>query len=233
MIDKESILKAALNEISNFKIFAGLDINTIHALCKDGEIATTSHRDTLFKFGEKAGFFGIVLSGAYKLSRPTPGGEDVIMNFATTGDIVAAFIMTQVEPIYPVSAIAMGPSRFLKLSRKIYLERWKNYPDIIFRIQNLLSARMAFFQKQKSLTKAPLSAKVAALLIEILQKNDSKDKLTLSLPLTRKEIADNLGASVESVIRIMSLWSKNNIIETRDHEIAILKLDKLIEFANE
>jgi CRP/FNR family transcriptional regulator len=155
------------------------------------------------------------------------------MNFATTGDMVAAFIMTQENPIYPVSAIAMGPSRLLKLPRKVYLERWKNYPDIIFKIQSLLSTKMAFFQKQKSLTKAPLSAKVASLLIEILQKNESQNKQTLSIPLTRKEIADNLGASVESVIRIMSLWSKNNIIETRDHEIAILKLDKLIEFANE
>ncbi len=48
------------------------------------------------------------------------------------------------------------------------------------------------------------------------------------LPLTRKEIANTLGASVESVIRVMSEWSKQEIIETTDQQIRILKFEKII-----
>jgi len=232
-MSKESSLKAALGEVSNFPIFANLKMSEIEALCAMGEITVTPHRQALFSFGHNANFFGIVLSGAYKLAKPTPNGTETIIYFSTPGDVVAAFIMPQPEPKYPVSAIAMGTSRFLKLPKSTYLNAWMKNPDIILRIQNLLSTRVAQLHNYKVLTKSTLSTKVASLILDILQKTNSQDDdLVLPLPLTRKEIADSLGASVEAVIRVMSDWSKSGIIETKDHQIKVLKLDKIIELIN-
>jgi CRP-like cAMP-binding protein len=47
--------------------------------------------------------------------------------------------------------------------------------------------------------------------------------------MTRKEIANSLGASAESVIRIMSEWSKRGLIETHDQHIKLLQVNKIIE----
>jgi CRP-like cAMP-binding protein len=78
--------------------------------------------------------------------------------------------------------------------------------------------------------KAPLNQKVASLLINLLEKNPTENGLELPLPITRKEIADTLGATVESVIRIMSEWSKMGIIQTNDQYIRVIKPDKVIEY---
>lgn len=230
-VDKKAALQGVLNELLNFKIFEGLSIQEIQDLCGSGEVVVSKHKQLLYSMGDVADSFGIVLSGAYKLSRLNPAGEDTIVHFCTPGDVIAAFIMPQERPVYPVSSYAMGPSRFLKIPRKVYLEKWKERPEIIFKIQSLLSSRFGSLQVQKTLTKAPLSVKIAHLLLDILNKCDEGESV-LPLPLTRKEIADSLGASVESVIRIMSDWSKKGIIETHDQHIRVLKLDKIIEEMN-
>ncbi|MCB0368426.1 MAG: cyclic nucleotide-binding domain-containing protein, partial [Bdellovibrionales bacterium] len=111
-------LEASLSELLGFSIFEGLSKEQILELCQGGQILTSSHRDVLFPFGREAHFFGIVLSGAYKLTKPSPLGEDVIVHFSTPGDVLAAFIMTQPKPRFPVSAISMGPSRFLKIPKE-------------------------------------------------------------------------------------------------------------------
>lgn len=222
-------LEASISELCGFSIFEGFAKNQILELCQGGGIVSSSHRDLLFQFGDEAFYFGIVLSGAYKLTKPSPVGEDVIVHFSTPGDVIAAFIMAQPKALYPVSAIAMGPSRFLKIPKDNYLTYWKQKPDLIFRVQNLLSSRMNMLQDQKVMFKSPLSQKVALLLLSLLDKQSSHGNASLKLPMTRKEIADNLGASVESVIRIMSDWSKQGIIQTADQQIQVLKVDKIIE----
>ena len=225
---KNTALQGLLSELGNFKIFEGLTPFQIQDLCESGEIVLNKHRQVLYKMGDTAESFGIVLSGAYKLSRLSPSGDETIVHFCTPGDVIGAFIMPQPNPTYPVFSHAMGPSRFLKIPREVYLTKWKQQPEIIFKIQTLLSSRFGSLQAQKALLKAPLSAKIAHFLLDILNKCEEGES-TLPLPLTRKEIADSLGASVESVIRIMSDWSKKGIIETHDQHIHVLKMDKLIE----
>lgn len=225
-------LKAALVEAAQFPIFSGLEMKDLENLCSSGQIIISSHRETLFRFGEPAHHFGFVLSGAYKLSRPTPQGDEIIVHFTTPGDFIGAFIMAQEKPSFPVTSTAMGPSRFLRLPRETFLSKWKQYPDLIFKIQSLLASRMGQMHNQKALQKAPLAAKVAALLIDLVDRQPHQDELILPLPLTRKEIADSLGASVESVIRIMSDWSKRGILQTTDQNIRILKPDAIISEMN-
>lgn len=223
-------LEAALPELASFDIFNGLSKSQIMVLCAHGQVIHSGHRNELFHVGDEAHFFGVVLSGAYKLSRPSPMGEDVIIHFSLPGEIIAAFVMAQNEPTYPVSAIAMGPSRFLKIKRKNYIEEWQKNPSLILKIQNLLSHRITLFQDQKVMIKAPLVQKVAALLITLIEKEKTSElaESVLPIPITRKEIADTLGATVESVIRIMSEWSKSGIIKTHDSHIHIIQIDKLM-----
>jgi CRP-like cAMP-binding protein len=222
-----------LPELKSFRLFDGFSDDQIDLLCKDISVKVTQHKEPLFRFKDKAEYFYIILSGAYKLTRPSPNGEDSILHFAHSGDVIAAFIMAQPQPMYPITAISMGPSRALKIHRSNYTDSWKNNGDLIFRIQNLLSTRMTSMQSQKALSKSPLQAKIASLLIDLVDKQPySENSVTLPIPLTRKEIADSVGASVESIIRIMSEWSKKGLIKTEDQNITIVKTDKIIELMN-
>ena len=92
---------------------------------------------------------------------------------------------------------------------------------------------MAALQQQKVMGKAPLQSKVATLLLHLLdQQQAGENNQMIAIPLTRKEIADSVGASVESVIRVMSEWSKKGFILTNNQKITLVKPEKLIELIN-
>lgn len=231
-MESKSGLKPALMEAKGFPVFSGIAPEVLEMLCSNGQVVISSHRETLFQFGEIAHYFGFVLSGAYKLSRPTPQGEDAIVHFVTPGDFIGALIMAQPDPRYPVTSTAMGPSRFIKIPRETFITHWRSQPELILRVQSALSARMGQLHSQRALQKAPLSAKVASLLMDLVDRQRDQKELVLPLPLTRKEIADSLGASVESVIRVMSDWSKRGIIQTSEQHIRILKPEQVISEMN-
>lgn len=222
-------LEACLSELKSFKVFQGFDLKEIANLCEGSSICVSRHREQIFRLGDEALSFGVVLSGAYKLTKSSLEGDDVIVHFAIPGDVVAAMIMTQPNAKYPISATALGTSRFLKIPRTQFIHNWKTKPDLIMNIQSLLAGRMLQLQDDKMLVKAPLTKKIASLLLNLLDKSTNQSDGILPLQLTRKEIAESLGASVESIIRIMSDWSKKNIIETSDKQIKIVKVDALIQ----
>lgn len=228
---KEMDLRSAnpfqVSEIKSFPLFQGFDQEHLSKLCAEGIVLSHQHRDLLFEFGDPALHFGVVLSGAYKLSRLTQAGEDSVIHFCSPGDVIAALVMPQPRPLYPVSVRAMGPSRVLILKREVYLQQWLPTPQLVARIQGLLSTRMGRFQNQKIMQRAPLPAKVAALLLQLVAKGQG-DEMEVPLPLTRKEIADTLGVTVESVIRVMSDWAKRGLISTTDRHIRILQPESLI-----
>lgn len=225
--------RPSISELKNFDIFKDLEVQNIELLCENSFIQAHSHKQILFNFGESAHYFAIVLNGAYKLSRFTPTGEESVIHFSTIGDVIAALILSQPQPVFPVTVKAMGPSRVLLIPKETYLTHWFSKPSLIIKIQGLLSTRMSRLQHQKVMLRSPMAPKIASLLMQLAaseSNNQNEDEeMKIPLPLTRKEIADTLGVTVESVIRVMSEWVKQEFIETNDQFIKILKPEKLIE----
>lgn len=222
-------IDGALSELKAFPLFSGLSDDLIFELCENSSVKAHKHKDQIFTYGNVALHFGVVLSGAYKLTRVSPVGEESVIHFSSPGDVVAALIMSQEKPIYPVTVKAMGPSRILLIPRETYNKSWLKNPTLIIQVQSLLSTRMNRLQNQKIMQRAPLQSKVAALLLQLVSKDNLQQELEVPLPLTRKEIADTLGVTVESVIRVMSDWVKKEYISTNDQNIKILKPDLLIK----
>lgn len=228
-----SATQAALSELRQFSLFKAYSAEAIQEICGQGEVRVHKHREIVFHAGESANYFGIILSGAYKLSRYSLAGDESVIHFCAPGDVVAALIMSKPNSSYPVTIKAMGPSRMLVLPREEYIEKWLNRPDLVMGIQNLLSHRMAGLQSQKASARLPMQMKIASLLLH-LTANDKRNEITsnaieIQIPLTRKEIADTLGVAVESVIRVMSEWEKSGHISTMDQQIRILNVGHLIQ----
>ncbi|HND86221.1 MAG TPA: Crp/Fnr family transcriptional regulator [Pseudobdellovibrionaceae bacterium] len=224
-------IESFLPEILGYPIFQGFPREAILQLLSEGRYRSTSHRQNLYQAGEAADSFALVLRGAYKLVRPSPLGDDVIVYFSCPGDVIGALLMPQPSSSYPVTVVSMGPSGVWSIPRRTYLSYWSKNPEIVLRMQSLLYHRMSLLQDEKMRQKSPNSQKVAHLLIQLMEKysGEFNDEGVLPIPITRKEIADAIGSTPESVIRIMSDWSHQGIIRTTDHHIEILKTASIVK----
>lgn len=226
-------LTGIIGEAAALPLFSGCTRDDISSLIEGGEIHVNRHREVIFKFGDPAHYFGIVLTGAYKLSRLSGDGHEAVIHFASIGDVLAALIMAKENPRYPVTVHAMGPSRAIVIPRSVYLSEWLKKPELIAKMQMLLTTRMSRLQNQRLMQRAPLHSKIAALLLQLVNRDDGGSRMHIQLPLTRKEIADSLGVTVESVIRVMSEWAKIGWISTTDRQISILQPESIVRLTME
>lgn len=228
-VSPEKQIETFLPEIAQFALFKDCDKSHLLKLFAGAKLQASKHRQSLYKAGDQAKRFSVVLRGAYKLVRSTPRGEDVIVYFAAPGDAIAALVMAQPMAAYPVTAVAMGPSLVLEIPRETYVSHWAHDAEIAMHLQSLLYNRMILLQDEKLFNKSPLEVKIAHLILQLIEKYSAESDGILPIPLTRREIADNLGASVESVIRIMSDWSHHNFITTTEQHIEVLEAGRIAE----
>ncbi|MGE3533655.1 MAG: Crp/Fnr family transcriptional regulator [Parachlamydiales bacterium] len=217
------------NEIKDFPLFEGLAPAVIEGLLTGGVRKSHKHREVMCHAGDVADSFGVVLSGAYKLIKPTVRGDDIIVYFSTPGDVIGALLMSKEHANFPITAKAMGPSSIYAIPRSTFLKTWISNAQIQSRLNAFLYTRMSLLQDERALARAPLEQRVAGLLLTLLERSSRENDRLVPLPLTRQEIADSLGAAVESVIRVMSDWSQRGVIKTTDRNIEILRPDQVIE----
>lgn len=217
------------NQIGQLQLFVNRSAAEMEALLDGAQDLTVKHRQVLFRAGEEAVCFFIVVQGAFKLVRTNSEGSDVIVHFATPGDVVAALVMPPAEAMYPVSCIAMGHAIVLKIPRATFLKSWSGNSSVQQCLGGNLFSRMNQMQVEKTMGKSPLPQKIASQLVSIIERYSGENETILPIPLTRQEIADSVGASVESVIRIMSEWSRKGFISTSDQLIRVERMDKILE----
>lgn len=215
--------------LKDYPLFQGMSEADLTPLLEGHRFKNIRHHQPLYRAGDPADSFALVLTGAFKLVRATPRGDDAIVYFATPGEVIGGLVMLKSQGGYPVSAVALGPSTCLVLPRATYLRNWVTNAGIQAKLNSALYSRMSVLQEDKANSKLSLQQRVASLLLSLLDKQPAGETNRLPIPLTRQEIADSVGSSVESVIRCMSELSQQGIIHTEDKQIEILRTDKIAE----
>lgn len=219
-----------LTQLKTFQLFQSLDSRQLESMILGSCVKYLKHRDYFFREGDAVKDFCIILEGAIKLLRHSPRGEDIIMHFALKGDVVGALLMNQKEgAIYPISAKAMGSTRILCIPKSTFRQHWLD-ATIQSRLNSLLYQRMNSIQDDKTMSTSPLKVRVSNLLLKHLDHSSDEINQTLSIKLTRQEIADALGVAVESVIRTMrEMYSEGTINKASDKSDEVINIEKLLK----
>lgn len=214
-------------------LFRGLPSSTVQELTRGADLFRHRHRDVMFRAGETAEHFGVVVSGCYKLLKPrTGGGDDTLLAFATRGEPIGLLIMSQPHALYPITAQALGLSSFLRIPRKTYLESWLREPELTQRLHSAVMQRCQDFHSDRALQHLALPSRVAGFLLRCLDHYGVDGGNLLRFPLSRKEIAEAVGAQVESVIRVMSAWQKAGVVTTSAQYIEVLEPSALVRLVS-
>jgi CRP-like cAMP-binding protein len=223
-----------IDKIRSFELFQGFDRTLVEKVLSGATSKQYKHREYMYRAGDSAQSFCVVVDGALKLIRHSPRGEDIIMHFAVQGDVVGALLMNQNDSaVYPISAKSMGPTRVACIPKSTFKQYWQTDVGIQGRLNALLYRRMNNIQDDKTMSTSPLRVRIANLLMRHLDQESDNSNQSMSLILTRQEIADALGVAVESVIRSMKVWQGDGTIyrlaEKGPENINVEKLLKNLE----
>jgi CRP/FNR family transcriptional regulator len=181
---------------------------------------------TFIAEGEPAVDFFNVTSGTAKLYKLLPDGRQQITGFATIGH----FLGLAVSRNYAFSAEAIEPLLVCRFSRPKLRTVLEDFPALEHKLLETACNELATAQEQMLLLgRKTARERVASFLFARLQQaNPCHETTRIHLPMTRGEVADYLGLTIETVSRTFSKFKAERKIATPSNDIVdVLDIDWL------
>jgi CRP/FNR family cyclic AMP-dependent transcriptional regulator len=180
----------------------------------------------LFVEGQPTRGLYVMCSGEAKLYVNSAEGQSLTLRVVEHGEVLGLSSLIADE-CYPVSAETLCPSQVSFIPRLEFLQFMRANADVALRVAKHLSLELSKAWKQtRMLALAPdTDSKLTQFLLEWAQKHgqSTADGLRITLHMTHEEIAQSIGASRESVSRILSHWKQRGVIRVSGGTITLLR----------
>jgi len=189
---------------------------------------------TLFSEGDPSDELFTIVSGRVKVFKTTARGTDVILEIFGPGDPVGAVAVYESRP-YPASAVTLEPTMCLVVPRQAFFALLESHPTMIRGLLIGLTHRLVeLTNRLAELSGGRIEARLARFFLKLASDmgQSRSDGTLIPLVLSRQEIADMIGTTIETSIRIMSRWGKQDLVRTEKDGFLVIDRSGLEEIAS-
>lgn len=166
----------------------------------------------LFAQGDEVRYAYRILSGVVRTYRMMPDGRRHVTDFLLAGDLLGFEIGEE----HNVSAEAVSDCVIRRYPRRQLELAANDQPVVARRLLTLACDRLAAAQSQMvSLGRKTAEERFASFLLGLVDRALGVDR-AIALPMTRADIADHLGLTIETVSRLFSRLRREGVIELPD-----------------
>ena len=197
-------------------IFRRLSAEDRQRLAAAAAVRTFAKGDYLFREGDPSDLLYTVIAGRVKVFKTTPRGADVILELFGPGDPVGAVAVYESRP-YPATAAALEPVTCLVIPRPAFFALIESYPSLVRGLLTGLTHRLVeLTNRLAELSTGRIDARLARFLLKLADSigRPADGGTFIPLALSRQELADMIGTTIETSIRIMSRWGKEGLVRT-------------------
>jgi len=210
-------------KLSDVSIFSHLEDHDIEEIADYLVTEKFGKKATIFSEGDPADWLYIVQNGKVKITKLSQDGKEIILEIISERAFFGGVAVMRGFP-YPANAVAMEDTTVTKISRANLMKILDIFPDVMFNMVQSLGDRIKdFHETTKNIALEKVSARIAALLLKLSQQvgSETGNGVQINLKLTKQDIAEMVGTTVETSIRTMSRFKKMGLIEERAGKILI------------
>ena len=215
---------AVLDLLSQAPIFKSLRPEDRARVAEVAHVKTYAKGDLLFSEGDPAESFYVVCAGRAKVFKMTPAGKDVILEIFGVGHPLGAVAVYEGRP-FPASAMALEDTTCVLIPRQAFFALLQEHPSLVRGLLLGLTRRlMELTNRISELTGGRVEPRVARLFLKMASETGRPERggIFVATPLSRQEIADLTGTTIETCIRIMSRWGKEDLVRTEKEGFLIV-----------
>ncbi|MGB9873901.1 MAG: Crp/Fnr family transcriptional regulator [Hydrogenobacter sp.] len=223
-----------LDMLKNIHLFEGLGEEELKEAIKYMQVKEFRRNEYIFFEEEAEPGIYILIEGLIKLLKETQDARIVIVRLVYPGDVFGWIEWGKKAPKNTYTAKSMTESKALYISNKDFINLAIKHPAVAIKMTCEATANLIqTYETIKSIAGGKVEERIAKVLLEIADRIGKKydDTIIIEAPLTRLDIAEMTGTTVETTIRVMSKWKKQGIINTERGYIEIIKrreLEKLV-----
>ncbi|MBM4134191.1 MAG: Crp/Fnr family transcriptional regulator [Nitrospira sp.] len=190
-------------------------------------------RATVFYEGHTCLGLYLLSAGKVKLTRSSARGQRHIVHILTAGQLLETHAF-QEDPTHLATCETLESSQICLIERDGYLALVRRDPQLAINLIQLLSGELGRQRDElDSFTFKSARERLAALLLELSDRFGQETGATveLRLPLKREEMAELLGVTVETAIRLLSAFRIEGLVRLNGRTITLLNQDRLAKIA--
>lgn len=187
----------------------------------------------VFHEGNRANGIYCINKGKVKLFQIGAEGKEQIIRFAKEGDIIGYRALLSEEPLSASASSLEEDTAICFIPKQQVLKMITENSNFNFKLLKILSHELGEAAKIiTDLAQKPVRERLAETLL-ILKKNfDLDDDKAIQVKLSREELANIVGTATESVIRLLSEFKKDKLIDLDGRKIKLLNIPALTRTAN-
>jgi CRP/FNR family transcriptional regulator len=192
------------------------------------------HRgELIFAEGDPSDAFMVIVAGRVKVFKSTPAGKEIILEIFGAGDPLGAVAVYEGAPFF-ASALTLDPAEILRIEQPAFFALLEQDPAMVRGLLSGLTIRLAELTRRLAeLTGTRVESRFARLFLKLGEQIGRAERggTFVPMPLSRQELADLTGTTIETAIRIMSRWQKEDVVRTEKDGFVLINREALDEAA--
>ena len=202
------------------------DSGLLKQLSDQYDVESFSKKQTLYQEGKRPRFLYFLVSGKVKSYKTHEDGKEYITDLFSAGDFIGYTALLE-DKNYDDSATILEDAEIMQIPRDEFLQMV--YSDINIAAKFIRIVTQNVKEKEErllNLAYSSLRKRVAKALVDIHEKFNKQGTTTL-IEFSREDIAQYVGTATESLIRTLSDFKGEKLIDIKSGKISIINLDKL------
>jgi CRP/FNR family transcriptional regulator, nitrogen oxide reductase regulator len=209
-------MNAVAQALRTTSLYRGLSEEDRQRLAEVALVRSWEKGETIFSEGDPSEFLLTVLVGRVKIVKLQPSGKEVILEIFGPGDPLGTVVAYEGRP-FPASAIALEDTSCLLVRRGPFFGLLEKHPSLVRGLLSAFTRRIVeLAQRIPEVAGARVETRFAHLFLKLADRVGQARGTRVFIPmaLSRQELADLTGTTIETCIRLMSRWGKEGVIDT-------------------
>lgn len=214
-------------------VFCKLNEESLEQIDQFKHCTSYKKGQTIFQEGGYPIGLFCVSKGTIKLSQTGSEGKEQIVRFAKDGDVLGYRALLCGDR-YSASAIPVEDTQICFIPREVFLKATVSDGGLSMEIIRKLAEDLRAAQEKITLlAQKPVRERMAETILFMKETFGTEDdNQTLTVALSREEIANLVGTATETAIRLLSEFKQDGYIEWAGKKLRIINLAGLVKTAN-
>ena len=219
--------------LARFPPFENLSSEQLAELAAVTRFERLNRRAELCHKGEEGSDLYLVMEGRLKAFTTSDEGDDVVFNIHGPGDLVGEVAVLAELP-RTATVAALESCLLLALDRNDLLAFLRRHPDLALQMLASSTRRLAYLTEfVEGRMFLSISRRLAKKLVELSRRygDSTPAGQRINLRLSQSELGDLVGATRESVNKLLKAWSSEGLLSIDGGHVVIRRLDLLEKLA--
>jgi CRP-like cAMP-binding protein len=218
--------------VQQHSVFKNLSREEIDLINYEKEFRHFNRGDVLYSEGNRINGFYCINKGIIKVYKTGIDGKEQIIRFARSGDIIAYRSVLSNEPAC-TSAKVIEDAMVCYIPSHILINFVKENPTFAMEVMKLTCHELGEANSYiTDIAQKTVRERLAEVILHLIDEFGLDEQNYLRISLTREELANIVGTATESVIRLLSEFKSDSLIELNGRKIKILNKKILEKISN-